>query len=261
MRIEAFSALVAVVWLTAVLCMRLVAASSNQTLNFSSRKPRDHHLGEQFSRWSMPLEESTTRRMTYPEMQSLIRQEGGEEGLPVDCCPTIEEMVEPQGGRNREDMFVELYRDGENAQRFFEYSCRPDVLDKPCRFIDRKLQAQSRCVQKFSYTYAIVKNPTSKEEGEQPAHVRHHRRQEQHHFPAFPGSSSAGTSSWTLDYIKVRSGCSCEVTPKPRKKKLAAMKVKRTRTSRARSRLHLNPNSSIFSSSSVADQSNSSAEV
>lgn len=99
--------------------------------------------------------------MTYPEMQSLIREEGGEEGLPVDCCPTIEEMVEPQGGRNRQDMYVELYRDGENAQRFFEYSCRPDVLDKPCRFIDRKLQAQSRCVQKFSYTYAIIQNLVS----------------------------------------------------------------------------------------------------
>ena len=110
----------------------------------------------------MPDLESTTRRMTYPEMQLLIRQEGGEEGLPVDCCPTIEEMVEPQGGRNRQDMYVELYRDGENAQRFFEYSCRPDVLNKPCRFIDRKLQAQSRCVQKFSYTYAIVQNPGSK---------------------------------------------------------------------------------------------------
>jgi hypothetical protein len=110
----------------------------------------------------MPLEESTTRRMTYPEMQKLIRQEGGEEGLPVDCCPTIEEMVEPRGGRNRDNMYVELYRDGENAQRFFEYSCRPEVLDKPCRFIDRKLQAQSRCVQKFSYTYAIVQNPGSK---------------------------------------------------------------------------------------------------
>ena len=113
-------------------------------------------------RRTTPLEESTTRRMTYPEMQMLIRQEGGEEGLPVDCCPTIEEMVEPQGGRNRDDMFVELYRGGENKQRFFEYSCRPDVLDKPCRFIDRKLQAQSRCVQKFTYTYAIVQNPGTK---------------------------------------------------------------------------------------------------
>lgn len=108
------------------------------------------------------VEEPTNKRMTYREMQMILRQEGGEDGDPVDCCPTIEEMVEPVGGRNRQDMYVELYRDGENAQRFFEYSCRPDVLDKPCRFVDRKLSNQSRCVQKFSYTYAIVENPGSK---------------------------------------------------------------------------------------------------
>lgn len=43
--------------------------------------------------------------------------EGGEEGLPVDCCPSMLEMVEPVGGKNREDMYVELYRDGEIKQR------------------------------------------------------------------------------------------------------------------------------------------------
>lgn len=92
-------------------------------------------------------------------MQTIIRQEGGDEGNAVDCCPTVEEMIEPLGGRNRQEMYVELYRDGEIAQRFYEYSCRPDILDKPCRFIDRKLSEQSRCVQKYSYTYAIVQNP------------------------------------------------------------------------------------------------------
>lgn len=96
--------------------------------------------------------------MTYREMQNIIREEGGEDGIPVDCCPTIEEMSEPVGGKNREDSYVALYRDGENVQRFFEYSCRPDVLDKPCRFIDRKLNEQSRCVQKFSYSYAIIES-------------------------------------------------------------------------------------------------------
>lgn len=105
--------------------------------------------------------EDTTKRMTYREMNMILRHEGGEDGLPVDCCPTVEEMVEPVGGRNRENMYVQLYRDGQNAQRFFEYSCRPDVLDKPCRFIDRKFTNQSRCVQKFSYTYAIIENSGS----------------------------------------------------------------------------------------------------
>jgi hypothetical protein len=35
-----------------------------------------------------------------------------------DCCPSVLEMVEPQGGKNQEDMFVELYSDGENRQRY-----------------------------------------------------------------------------------------------------------------------------------------------
>lgn len=163
--------------------------------------------------------------MTYREMQMVLRQEGGEDGLAVDCCPTIEEMVEPVGGRNRQDMYVELYRDGENAQRFFEYSCRPDVLDKPCRFVDRKLSNQSRCVQKFSYTYAIVENPGTKGGSEE--HRRHHHRE--HRFPTFPGNTVSG-STWTLDYIRVRSGCSCEIMPKPKKKKPMATKARKAKS-------------------------------
>jgi hypothetical protein len=57
----------------------------------------------------------------------------------------------------------------------------------------------------------------------------------------------------------VRSGCSCEVTPKPRKRKLAAMKVKRTRSSRARSRF---PVGNIYVGGyGYGDLANSSAEV
>ncbi|KAJ8669118.1 hypothetical protein QAD02_000377 [Eretmocerus hayati] len=232
--VEAFGALVAVVWLTAVLCTRLVAAN-NQTLNFSSRKPKDHHLSDQFSHRSM-LEDSTSssRQLTIYEMQELIRWENNKTNLMVDCCPTVEEITEPQGGRNQGGMYVELYRDGDLAQRFFEHSCRDDVLDKPCRFVHPKLHGQSRCVQKFSFTYALVKNPAFKPDGteeEQPQH-QHHRHHHSRHqtFPSLSGSAGAATNSWTLDYIKVRSGCSCELAPK--KGKLAAMKVKRTRSVR-----------------------------
>ncbi|XP_018359292.1 PREDICTED: uncharacterized protein LOC108758714 [Trachymyrmex cornetzi] len=222
MRIEALSTLVAVVWLTAVLCPRLTAAN-NLTLSSTSRRPREEPFRGHISRWAEPLEVSTNKRMTYREMQMILRQEG-EDGRPVDCCPTIEEMVEPYGGRTREDMYVQLYRDGENVQRFFEYSCRPDIVGKPCRFIDRKFSNQSICVQKYSYTYAIIKRDSgSKEE-----HRRHHHR-ERHHFPAFSGNTVSG-SEWTLDYILVRSGCSCEITPKPKKKKIAATKTKKTKS-------------------------------
>ncbi|KYM77785.1 hypothetical protein ALC53_11796 [Atta colombica] len=213
----------AVVWLTAVLCPRLTAAN-NLTLSSSSRRPREEPFRGHISRWAEPLEESTNKRMTYREMQMILRQEG-EDGRPVDCCPTIEEMVEPFGGRTREDMYVELYRDGENVQRFFEYSCRLDVVGKPCRFVDRKFSNRSICVQKHSYTYAIIKSPGSKTGTEE--HRRHHHR-ERHHFPAFSGNTVSG-SEWTLDYIRVRSGCSCEIMPKPKKKKIAA-KTKKTKS-------------------------------
>lgn len=159
--------------------------------------------------------------MTYREMQMILREEGGEDGLPVDCCPAVEEMVQPRGGRTREDMYVPLYQEGENVQRFFEYSCRADVLNKPCRFVDRKFSNQSRCVQKYSFTYAIVQNPGLE-------HRRHHHR-EHYHFPAFTSNTVSG-SGWTLDYIRVRSGCSCEIMPKPKKKKIAATKARRAKS-------------------------------
>lgn len=103
-------------------------------------------------------EEGFEKRMTYSELQNFIREESGDDGAGVDCCPVTEEMTQPEGGVNREGMYVELFRNGEIAQRYFEYSCKPDILDKPCRFIDRKLAKQSRCVQKYSYTYAIVQH-------------------------------------------------------------------------------------------------------
>ncbi|XP_048508970.1 uncharacterized protein LOC105683834 [Athalia rosae] len=219
MRIEALSAFLAVVWVTAVLYPRLVTAN-NLTSSFTSRRSRDHPFRGHISTGKVLLEDTSSKRLTYREMQEVLRQEGGDEGHPVDCCPTIEEMVEPTGGRNREDMYVELYGFGENMQRFFEYSCRPEVLDKPCRFVDRKLSIQSRCVQKFSYTYAIIKNQGFKSGPEE--HSRHHHRRKD--------LLEFHNSTWTLDYIKVRSGCSCEISPKPKKKKASATKSKKSRS-------------------------------
>ncbi|XP_076633255.1 uncharacterized protein LOC143347706 [Colletes latitarsis] len=210
MRIEALSILVAVVWLTAVLCPRL-AAANNHSISFTSRKLREHPSRGRTSRWTQTFDADPNKRMTYREMNTILRQEGGENGHQVDCCPTVLEMVEPVGGRNRDDMYVQLYREGLNTQRFFEYSCREDVLDKPCRFIDRKFSNQSKCVQKFSYTYAIIENSGPK--GGNEGHKRHHKK----HL-TLTGNTEGG-SMWTLDYIRVRSGCSCEVTPKPKKKK------------------------------------------
>lgn len=117
----------------------------------------------------------------------------------VECCPSVLEMVEPEGGKNQEGQYVELYRNGENRQRFYELSCHKDVLNKPCRFMDRKLHNRTKCIQTYSYTYALVKDPG---------------KNHQARFPSF----SASGPSWTLDYIRVRSGCSCVVTANKRKR-------------------------------------------
>ncbi|XP_066905692.1 uncharacterized protein [Halyomorpha halys] len=143
---------------------------------------------------------------SHRENQLLLRKEGGSQGLPVDCCPSTLDVVEPKGGINQEGYYVVLYSKDENRQRFYELSCREGVEGKPCRFMDRKLHNQSRCVQKYSYTYAIVKEPLAEEM------KPHHRL---NHFTSF----SAKGSNWMLDYIRVRSGCSCEVTPRAKKKR------------------------------------------
>ncbi|XP_014260261.1 uncharacterized protein LOC106672939 [Cimex lectularius] len=154
--------------------------------------------------------ESTNNWLSVKESQKLLKKE---RGLPVDCCPYDVEMIEPKGGTNQEGMYVELYMEGENKQRFFEQSCRLGVEGKPCRFIDRKLYNQSRCVQRYSYTYAIIKLPDET--------IRHHHRVS--HFTSFPSANS----KWMLDYIKVRNGCSCEVLAKMKKKKKKGGKGKR----------------------------------
>ncbi|KAL1117886.1 hypothetical protein AAG570_004199 [Ranatra chinensis] len=121
-------------------------------------------------------------------------------GLRVDCCPSTTEMVEPEGGITQDGLLVKLYSEGTNRQRFYEISCREGVAGKPCRFIDRKLHNQSVCVQNYSYTYALVRDPRTE--------IRHHHREGQ--FKAIP----AYGSYWTLDYIKVRNGCHCVLEPK-----------------------------------------------
>ncbi|KAG8223125.1 hypothetical protein J437_LFUL000546 [Ladona fulva] len=138
-----------------------------------------------------------------------MRREG--KGNPIECCPSVTEMIQPVAGKNIEGMFVELYRDGEQQQRFVEISCRRDVEGKPCRFLDRRLHNQSRCVQRTSYSYALVKDDSN---GSAAAAAARHPKVDHRllgsNYSTLPVVNGSG---WTLDYIEVRSGCSCEVTP------------------------------------------------
>lgn len=156
------------------------------------------------------FEESEGRPwLTHRENLMLLRREGGEEGHPVECCPSRLDMIEPEGGKNQDDMYVELYKDGENRQRFYEISCQEDVFNKPCRFLEKKLSNQSRCVQKYSYTYALVRDTSVLEHEQEAGKARHHHQHERGFM----------SKEWKMDYIRVRSGCSCEVLPKPKKKR------------------------------------------
>lgn len=135
-----------------------------------------------------------------------------------DCCPSQMEMIEPNGGRNPDGLYVELYGDGADKQRFYEVSCKPGVEGKPCSFLERRLRRSSTCVQRYSYSYAIVHGGNS---------VARRRR---HGHGTSSGQYSAnnngtggrltflslfpGDNVWKLDYIKVRSGCTCTVQPR-----------------------------------------------
>ncbi|XP_034256086.1 uncharacterized protein LOC117654056 isoform X2 [Thrips palmi] len=150
-------------------------------------------------------------------MQKMLRLEGGAEGRPVDCCPAVMEVIEPRKGINQDGLLVDLYvgnNPNNETQRFFEYSCRPDVLNRPCRFVASKLRNQSHCAQKHGYQYAIVRHDA--------AHDAHRDAQgapgAHHPNGLFPG----GSAGWKLDYIRLRSGCSCEVVPKKNDRKKAS---------------------------------------
>lgn len=156
--------------------------------------------------------------MPSEQAEQFLLREGGSEKLPVECCPSITEMSAPDGGVTVEDTYVKLYRDGEKRQQFFEISCRPDVLDQPCLFMERRMHNRSRCVQKHTYSYAIVFQPESSVYD-----LTEHQAKQ--FTPTFPNE----TNRYVLEYIKIRSGCSCEVrSDKPVHYKKKTRKKKKT---------------------------------
>ncbi|KAI5725409.1 hypothetical protein M8J77_014947 [Diaphorina citri] len=225
MRIAALQSLLAAVSLAVVLLPVTQAIIKGRSYS-SSRYNRDDHgeLGYQKDR---PYEEGGVSLMKpnhykamskegyYSQEIDLLKEEGGDEKRDVSCCPSVEEKVEPIGGTKRDNTYVELYRDGNNTQVFFELICRGDVEGQPCRFTDSRLHNISRCVQTYSWTYAIVREDKTQ-------HFRHQGHKgsspEGYHFP------NSHLEGWVLDYIRVKSGCSCVIDPKKLRKRGKASK-------------------------------------
>ncbi|XP_040062151.2 uncharacterized protein LOC8023780 [Ixodes scapularis] len=111
---------------------------------------------------------------------------------PSECCPSVTEAIQPLGGVSITGRILELYREDNATQRFYQTSCRDHVRGRPCRFMRSKYEPHSRCVQTYSYMYALVREFQS-------------------------------DAPWRLDYIRYRNGCTCQIqrprTYKKRKKR------------------------------------------
>lgn len=91
---------------------------------------------------------------------------------------------------------VELYKDENVQQRFNEYRCRKEYVEKPCRFVEGQFRRMSKCVQQYLDTYALVRSDDSK-------------------------------TGWSMEHIRIASGCACKVdlvAAKRRKKVALAQK-------------------------------------
>ena len=98
----------------------------------------------------------------------------------IDCCPIRSEWISPRGGVSREGRILEVFQDNVTnmIQTFQQHSCY--IRDKPCLF--QNPMFDTRCRQKYSFTYAIVREYNAPE----------------------------GTP-WRLDQIRIRSGCQCQI--------------------------------------------------
>ncbi|OXA63046.1 Neurotrophin-3, partial [Folsomia candida] len=96
------------------------------------------------------------------------------------CCPQRFEIIEPNYGRNRTGHIVELYRDDRIKQRFYELICDRQIANAPCRFLQGRNQKLSKCTQQHVYSYALIQ-------------------------------SNQSLSGWSLDHIRIRSACTCNL--------------------------------------------------
>lgn len=126
------------------------------------------------------------RDPSLPSLEQSLYSRSGE------CCPSVTEAIQPLGGVSITGRILELYREPNATQRFYQTSCREKVKGRPCRFVRSKYEPFSRCVQTYSYTYALVREFQS-------------------------------DGPWRLDYIRYRNGCSCQIHRSPKAVKVGSI--------------------------------------
>ena len=104
--------------------------------------------------------------------------------IPIECCPTKTDWISPRGGVSRDGRILEVFHDSNTSmiQTFQQVSCSPGYRGRECLFTHPKAKKRSMCVQKYSFTYAIVRE-----------------------------YGADDSIPWRLDQIRIRSGCSCHI--------------------------------------------------
>ncbi|XP_015917282.2 uncharacterized protein B0416.2 isoform X1 [Parasteatoda tepidariorum] len=100
--------------------------------------------------------------------------------IPDECCPSVTEIFQPLGGVAKNGRFLELYRGQNSTQSFYQTSCKEGVKGKACKYVQHNHHVHSMCVQRYTYTYALVREFNS-------------------------------DLPWRMDYIRIRSACTCEI--------------------------------------------------
>ncbi|KAF2348935.1 Cystine-knot cytokine [Trinorchestia longiramus] len=98
----------------------------------------------------------------------------------LDCCPSKLVVIEKQVGKARDNHAVELHPD---SQYFYERVCLDQFEGEECIFPSRALKpwVKTRCAPTYSFSQALVRRYASEDD-------------------------------WSLDYVEVSSGCSCQVS-------------------------------------------------
>ena len=76
---------------------------------------------------------------------------------------------------------VTVNNDDQSPQIFYEVRCAEHVENQTCNFVEKNKKKYSVCVQRYTYTYALVKDIDSVKD------------------------------DWRLDHIPIKNGCTCEL--------------------------------------------------
>ena len=125
---------------------------------------------------------SSNRRVTYSDDQKTKKK---------TCCPSYKVARPLKAGVDMDGVMHDVVRRNNSLiQDINMVLCYTHVLNAPCRYLNDSVKASSKCVQQYSYTFALVKDAEGFEKD---------------------AKITVGGKPINYTYIRYPSGCSCEV--------------------------------------------------